>query len=425
MNAAAPLAATSSQFSRTTVLGMIVVGFVAFLAMLYFIGAGNTGDNQRPGVGHAASNAINGYSGLVKLLEGEGVRVRRSRSPGALTTPQLLILTPTTATDPEEFAQALEERAYVGPTLVILPKWNASAIPQARARQAGVETRDDWVLLDNPRALSWTASLPEPFAIKHRVTPPDEQREPGRWAGLGLAGDLPTGTNSYAEAEDIHEPLVIDRRGRTLALSVYGEPDSDYYENAYALVVVAEPDLMNNYAMADAERAGLALELIREANYDDIEAVTFDLTLAGLGQSVNLLTLAFQPPFLAATLCLIIALFIIGWRAFLRFGPSAVRTSAFAYGKSQLVENSAGLIVRARRARLLAEPYEKLSQRRIARLLGLHNAAPVEIDEALATRMPDEASFSKRAADLQKAKTSTDIVHATQALDDLTRKLST
>lgn len=59
------------------------------------------------------------------------------------------------------------------------------------------------------------------------------------------------------------------------------------------------------------ERAQLAEKIIL-ATMDDYDmTITFDLTLNGLGESKNLLTLAFEPPFLAATLCLLFAALVI------------------------------------------------------------------------------------------------------------------
>jgi hypothetical protein len=139
---------------------------------------------------------------------------------------------------------------------------------------------------------------------------------------------------------------------------------------------------------------------------------------------MNLLTLAFQPPFLAATLCLILAMVIVGWRAFLRFGPAAADGQDIQFGKQRLVMNAAGLIVRARRMRLLADPYVALSERRLGHALGLARTQPEAIDAAIAVRLPEEEPYSHRAARLRGAGTPMEILRAAQALDDLTRKLS-
>jgi hypothetical protein len=103
--------------------------------------------------------------------------------------------------------------------------------------------------------------------------------------------------------------------------------------------------------------------------------VTFDLSLAGLGGRPNLLTLAFEPPFLAATAGLLLTLLAIGWRAFCRFGPPRAAMAGIPPGKTTLVTNSAALIRRAGRLHLLTVPYVDALRERLAQRLGLRRGA--------------------------------------------------
>lgn len=409
-----------SPFTRGSVLAILLVGFGAFVAMLYFLGAGDTGGEGANRNAHASSNAIHGYAGLSQLLEANGYEVEKTREPGGLSTSDLLILTPTQFTDAAEFAEILENRQYQGPTLVILPKWTAVRPRGEIAEEDEDRVQDDWVRLVSTLSLDWTQELPELYAIEIG-TRPSESSSNGRWGGLGLTGEMPTPATVYAEANPNHEALVIDQDGRRLALNVIGQEGTYFYDEAHWLTFVVEPDLMNNFGLADPTRAALALALVEEAGYDE-RRVTFDQTLAGLGGSTNLLTLAFQPPFLAATLCLILAMLIVGWRAFLRFGPVAAQGHETGFGKTQLVKNGAGLIVRAGRLRLLAEPFIALTQRKLARVLGLTNPDPKAIDAALAQRLPNEEPFSDRVAKLQNASRAGEVVRAARSLNDLAFK---
>ena len=285
------------------------------------------------------------------------------------------------------------------------------------------DVREDWVRLLSSSAAMWTQDLPAPFTFTHVAEELGEDEEP-YWEGMGLSGVLPTETIHYAEEDASHQPLLADAAGHVLAFHVVGDEGTDYYENAHWTTFVVEPDLMNNFGMADPQRAAAAMALVREAGYADLDAVTFDLTLNGLGGSTNLLTLAFQPPFLAATLCLLLSMLIIGWRAFMRFGPTATSEQDIAFGKQRLVANGAGLIVRARRLGLLAEPYIHLVERRLGRALGLAKPDAETIDHALATRLPNEEPFSLRVARLHNASKPTEILRAARALNDLTGKLA-
>lgn len=414
-----------AAFSRGGALALVVVGFAVFLALIALIASGEEfGPRDSNGAAHAASKGLNGYAGLVRLLEAEGYDVSRSRSPAELETEDLLVLTPPDSTDPEEFADLLKNRETIGPTLVILPKWLATRPPPFLPREVAAKFKPGWVVLNDSFAQAWTADLPAPYGFEQVA----EQLEPDEapdWDGFGLAGALPTRTIHYAVGDLLHEPLVQDAAGHTLALKVLGKEGTDYSENAHWTVFVVEPDLVNNYGLADRARAEAALALVREASYDDdINGVVFDLTLNGYGASENLLTLAFRPPFLAATLCLLMALVIIGWRAFQRFGPPATSGGpAIAFGKQRLIANGAGLILRARRFRLLASPFAALSARRLAERLGLARPDGAAIDAALARRLPMEEPFTRRAARLEAATGPADILSAAQALDELTAKL--
>jgi hypothetical protein len=415
-----------SAFSRGSAIALVVAGFVIFLALLYVMAKGeDLESNRQDGAAHSGSNGLNGYSGLVRLLESAGYSVNRSRSPAALDTWGLLILTPPFSTNPQEFGELLEKRRHLGPTLVILPKWSTFTPPANLPGDAAKKFKRGWVVLGDARAALWAKELPQPYRFTQTLEQLDEDQAPS-WSGLGEDGELPTRTIVYTADNPDHKVLLEDAAGHPLAVLVRDKgQDSEYNEEAHWTIFVAEPDLVNNYGLADPARAAAALALVGELDYVDDREITFDLTLNGFGASENLLTLAFRPPFLAATLCLIMALVIIFWRALQRFGPAAASGPAIAFGKERLIANGAGLILRARRFRLLAQPYATLSSRRLARRLGLIRHDGETIDLALAKRLPGEEPFSRRAARLEAAEKPSEILRAAQALDDLTRKLNT
>lgn len=423
----------SPAFSRGGALALVAVGCALFLAMLYLIGAGEDfGGERGTGQAHAASVGLNGYAGLARLVEAQGYDVERSRSPEGLKTGGLLILTPATFADPEQIDEILQNRTFTGPTLVILPKWRATPPPPQLPAEAREKFRRGWVLRGPAYASRWPQDLPASYRFEHGIYPEPEAlmqmpSEPaaGRWSGLGLSGALPAAPTLHARRDAAHEVLISDAEGRTLAFAVTPGEGIDEDKPAYPVIFLAEPDLANNYGLADPARAGAAVALVDWlADDHDIYEVTFDLTLNGFGASENLLTLAFRPPFLAATLSLLVALLIVGWRAFQRFGPPAAAGPDIAFGKRQLIANGAGLIIRARRFRLLGAPYAALSARRLAERLGLARPDPEAIDAALARRLPAEEPFTRRAARMEAAEKPADLVAAAQRLDDLNTKLA-
>lgn len=409
-----------AAFSRGAAAALVAGGFALFLALAFLMGQGESAfSNTQNGGAHAAANGLNGYSGLVRLLDGAAYDAVRARNPKRLETRGVLVLTPPMATDPDELGALLDKRRRFGPTLVILPKWRASLPPGNLPPEAADAFKRGWVVLAGAQVAEWPAQLPAPYRFTHTLA----QAPPGalpRWQGMGEAGTLPSPAALHAAGNPAHETLISDAAGNALAVRVRGRDD------AHGVIFLAEPDLANNWGLAEPARAAAAVALIDALDTDGAGRVTFDLTLNGFGGSENLLSLAFRPPFLAATLCLIMALAIVFWRAILRFGPAAASGGGpqAAFGKRQLVTNGAGLILRARRWPLLAQPYAALITRRIARSLGLARPERAAIDASLAQRLPDEEPFSRRAARLEAARTPADIMSAAEALDTLARKLT-
>jgi len=431
-------ARNASPFNPRTVLGMLLFGALAFIATLYFTGAGATGGTDNNGGSHAAGQGLNGYAAFSQLLGKQGYKVSLSRSPAQLASRSLLVLTPPLATDPDELNQIIARRRYAGPTIVILPKWLAAKI----SASAGVKSEPGWVVLFGAVAPEWAAKLLEDKALS-----PSLEKAAGAgnsWQGLGLKGNFPDpGPVLSVKAKNL-VPLVRDGAGHTLA--GYWDDEGEYPSldeaadvgpaegrkvdrNLWPVVIVAEPDLMNNYGFAGQDRALLSLAIVRATMGSVRLPITFDLTLDGLGSSKNLLTLAFSPPFLAATLCLVLAALVIGWRGFRRFGPPLADTPVFAFGKRQLAVNGAALIQRSRRLRLLGAPYAAIQRMRIGRLLGLRGGdnparTEAEIDRVLEARGLAPHAFTGPAEALRNARGRHELLRHAHALKELERTLA-
>jgi hypothetical protein len=422
----------AQPFNPRTVLGLVLFGALAFFAMLWFIASGQTDSGANNGEAHAASQGLTGYSALAAMLKAQGYDVRLSRNPGALEKEGLLVLTPPLWADGKEIAKIIAERRYVGPTLLILPKWYAM-----RAPRTTIGAKDGWVVLGGAAAPAWLKDMGNELKLTAELAPLTQGA--ADWTGLGAQGDLPDRREVQALGSGTLVNLVRDSKGRDLVSylddggcypvldAAAGAPRPNYDdcdEDRWNLTIAAEPDLFDNYGMADRSRALLAARVVELTREKQDVPIVFDLTLNGLGRTQNLLTLAFTPPFLAATLCLIIAMLIVGWRAFRRFGPPLAEARAIAFGKQRLVANGAAFIQRTGRLHLLAEPYAALVGRRLAKLLGLRAADERAIDAALARRSAELPPFSRLAAALRTARGPSAILRAAHALRSLERTIS-
>lgn len=429
---AGSIRAGENPFSRRGVLALVVFGSAVFVALLWMLGAGMSlgvgGGSTNDGGGHAGGRGLNGYAAMADYLERRGMTVRRSTSEGTLDQPALLILTPPVEADPDELEDITTRRRMIGPTMVVIPKWMAMAAP---AQSGG---RKGWVRLAGPAQVNWPG-FRDDLSLELKG-------DGKRWNAIGLHGPLPDPGDIQSGSGARLIPLVVSEDGRVLAgyiddggiypgLERYGmraTESGEGNERIYPLVMVFEPDLINNYGFSDRESALLAERLVRAAAGPGDAAVNFDLTLNGHARSANLLTLAFTPPFLAATLCLLIAGLVAGWRAFLRFGPAVEGERAIAFGKQALVANTAGLIRRTRRLHLVAAPYAAAVRERLCHALavprGLDVAAgEAAIDRAMTARGLEAAPFSVVAGRLRGATRLQDILMNAMELHRLERTL--
>lgn len=432
-----PVAVGANPFSRWAVLAIVLLGSALFVALLWMIATGTGMGDANDGEAHAEGKGLNGYAAFATYLERRGFEVGRVRNEGALDREGLLVLTPPAYADGKEIEKIVASRRYIGPTLIVAPKWQAA---RPGRDQKGAKT--GWVRLPGTLTPDWRGFLDE---LSVRVAP--LPRRLAGWQGGGLSGALPDARFVLSGA-GTGLVRIVASRDEKLTLAGYMD-DGGWYpgleemaqdrvlhsgedEDLYPTIIVFEPDLLDNYGMARVENARLAEVLVLASGVERGDAVTFDMTLPGYGRSQNLLTLAFTPPFLAATLCLLLAALVIGWRAFLRFGPPLVQGRAIAFGKRALVSNAAGFVRRSRRWHLLGRPYADRARERLAQALALPRGLAPErmdaaIDRALAARRPASDAgaepFSVIAARLRAARRPHDLVKAARDLHALERML--
>lgn len=422
-----------SPFRPRTVLGLVAVGAIAFVALLWFLG--NGGGNANNGGGHASGRGLNGFAGLVAMLEADDVDIRRARRKDALKDVGLLVLTPPAEAKGEDIAKIVNERRMIGPTLVVTPKWVAAPVDQQRK----AKVPRGWTELVGTEAPRWNG-FHDDIAVRltsHRDAPA------GGWRAIGRAGRLPDDRQVLSGEGKALIPLVRSGDGRILAAFL---DDDGYYpalndfagidhdvggddDGLYPVIFVFEPDLLDNWGLADRGTALMARELVLAAADGTTQPVTFDLTLNGLGASRNLLSLAFEPPFLAATICLLLAMVAVGWRAFCRFGPARQQGRAIALGKTALVENAAGLIRRAGRVHLVTGPYADAVRDRLIAALGLprgHGGAEAEamIDRAQERRGLSGPPFSELANKLRATRKPHEVARRAAALQQIEKDLT-
>jgi len=382
------------SFRRGTMLLIIGVGVVAFLAMLVLGAYAPDLRSGRNGGAHALSNAATGFSGLVRLAEATGRSPTIARQDHLLDTEDLVVLTPEAAD--ADMTEVLDRRAS-RVTLIVFPKWQTEGDPDRtgwvrvpgllpRGQPEGVLAPDQKLAVGRIKAAGPTlVTVPEHAPVEMRFpAPPVLQTIKGE----GL------------------EPIITDSAGRIVLAKLGRGP----------LFVLADPDLLNNHGLADARRAAAALALLDFLNSTEAEGVKFDVILNGFGSTKSPLRLAFDPPFLAVTLAILAALLLAGLQAIARFGVPLRPERAIAFGKAALVDNSAALIRKAGREGYLGSRYADMIRERIAAILRLPpNLHREQIDARLDALIPDR-SFSSLADSAASASTREGVLTAAKAL---------
>jgi len=410
-------------FSPMVVLAMVLAGVFSFSAFLVLSAYAPDLRGGSDGGAHALSKSAVGFAGIVRLLRAEGDKVVISRqismpppassaasdaqpasAPAAASSAasdpddewSLFVLTPDT--DPPK--GALVGLTPQGPTLVVAPKWLTTPDPVSPGwvNQAGII---------DPKPIE---AMLEPVAGKLTLTRRTDTSA-AQPAGPTDAGAIPTGPIEQLQTFQTSQgltPIIVDRRGGVLLAAT-----SD--RRVYFL---SDPDLLANHGIADIATARFANRLLQGLR-DGRGAIAFDVSLNGFGAPRSLLKLAFSPPFLGATLCLVAVGILIGLHAVSRFGAPVAARRALAFGKRALADNSAALIKMARREPRMAGRYLDLSRAAVVRALGAGRVPAGELDaflDRLAEKNGVEQRLSKLVSEVAAVKTRADLTRVAQSL---------
>lgn len=371
------LPSNASPFSGIVAIIMIGVGTLAFIGIFALLAWSPDLANKNRAGTHPYSTSALGYSGLITLLEADGQVVNVSRLTSTLNyTDGLLVLT-----IPEYgFGRVDKDEVdinYVSePALYVLPKWSGFADWNKPSWQKDTD------LLDREKVKSIAAAFDTDLDIWRL-------RNPGRLSAP-FGSFSPDFENEMQLIESDSLEAVIKHPGGTLLAKLPGRE----------IYVLSDPDLLNTFGLSRRENARFALELFDWLTiYSDYldssnRTITFDATLHGFERSESLLRAIFDKPFLGASLIAMATMILITWAAFIRFGPPLPETRVLAFGKKALAESSAGLISMSRRESRMAEPYLQLSERQLARQLGLPPQTDAESLARTADRLAKRNALS-------------------------------
>jgi hypothetical protein len=363
-------------FSARTLIALLVAGVFAFSAFVVLSAYAPDLRDGSDGRAHALSRSAVGYAGMVELLRAIGEPVVVSRDPGARTaSTSLLVVTPELYSD-KDALNAVTAGGHA-PVLIVLPKWQV--LPDS--------ARPGWVSKLAPISVEAVAKVLDKRFVGVRMVRAGGNA-PVRLSGLpgGLIASGPIDQlQAFVDDPDI---FVRDAQGR-------GILTKSHTERVY---ILSDPDFLNTQGIKDLATARSGTVIIQALRAGD-GPIIFDVSLNGFARSRSPLKLAFQPPFLGATICLGAAALLLALQALSRFGAPRRPGRAIALGKRALADNSAGLIRLARREPRMAGRYLDLTRTAVARGLGAGRLAEAELIPLL-DRQAERTGARHRLADL-------------------------
>ena len=417
----------SNPFQAGAVALMLALGIVGFVGLLVLGAYAPDMRSGKNGGGHALSNSATGFSGIVQLARATGRNPRIVRSEHEFGTENLLIVTPE--------SPFIDMSPVMGrgakPTLFVLPKWETRPSPkhpgwvdwvglqpvampigvlapeirfamsQYRSKGAALVTSPalpSSIQFHAPRPLQVITGLvkPKPAEVVKIAERTADQHQ-RRGAMRGDRGSLVTHKLTA---------LITDGKGGIVLAQI---DDMPFY-------VLADPDLISNRGMADVKQAASMLALLDWMNSNPPDGIAFDVSLNGLGHSKSPLKLLFEPPFLALTISVTIALLLAGVQAFGRFGPVRARERAIAFGKKALVDNSAALVRKAGRERIMGKRYAVVVRERAVAIFRIPTHIRDHELDAYLDRLKGERRFTELAAAAEAATDRESMLAAAQAL---------
>jgi hypothetical protein len=380
---AGPSTTRTGPFSPAAVLMMVLVGVFSFSAFMVLSAYAPDLRGSLDGRGHALSKSAVGYAGLVSLLGEREAPVIISRGRSDAYSDGLLVLTPELGAD-EKFAEMLKSYQR---TLVVLPKWRTA--PDLRApgwvSQAGF-LADTSVAKILPSYYGEIEVARASEEAEHRISIADKTFAFGRALSSGPIEGFQT------IAGPSLEPILVDEERRIVLARV---SDTEVY-------ILSEPDLLNTHGLKDLDTAWVGVHAL-ETLAGPGAPILMDVTLFGFERARNLLKLAFEPPFLSATLCALAAAVFMGLHAGVRFGPARRQGRAFALGKKALVDNSAALVRMTRREPRMAKGYAALTFASAIRAVGGRRGTDEAAQRALLDRLSAAGGLPRTYSELAAA----------------------
>ena len=357
------------------IMSLVLIGIFSFTALVTLSGYAGDLRQKSNGQAHALSRSAIGFGGLVRLLGDLDYDVRMTRTEN-VNHKDRSTLRVYTMSRPFQ-ANRMDDLKLSSPTLLIMPKWITLPIKGNAGwmQKVGGKTKtftlkrhqDD--LKELAGEVSFANVITDDKSLTYRV--------------ISSVGDK-------SSRDGIKVDSLQTIKGDRL-LKIYTSEEGPILVKIKdtSTYILSDPDFMNTMGIDLKARARFAVDMINTVITDanaDPRRVDFDLTLHGFGGNANFIKVLTQPPFLAATLCLLAAGGLVAWQAFSRFGDPLKVQRNYALGKFSLADNAARFIRIAGREPNMAKDYTALIRKQVVKGLNLEGRRQQDINTILQRR---------------------------------------
>lgn len=344
-------------FSSRTVGWLIGVASASLLAAFLFASFGGDLERKPDPQPTSWSVSVLGYRGLAELLPTLGLGVAAHQGSGAsgagpatplvLAEPAIEVGAEAARGTPDDPALGRsgqwlvrlrrEAEGASAPLVVVLPKW--TGVPQPG--------HAEWISRLTEVPAERSQGVLAALGIGMRGSP-GVRRAPGDaltcWAAQGeglddLRGgglDIRLAPAQLLTLDGSLEPVVACSGGLLAGrLPRRSGPE---------ILVIADPDLLNNQGLGRGDHARLVHALL--AGHLRAQGIVFDESIHGYLASPGLGHEAFQFPLVVATAQALVLLGFVLWGGLRRFGKPVPAAAPLAAGKAVLIDNTARLLTR-------------------------------------------------------------------------------
>jgi hypothetical protein len=314
-------------FDTRTLLGLIGLGAVAFLAMAWLMVAGEQ-DRIFASPTSTSRSAI-GYRAFVELLRHFDLPTAPPSTAALADGSLRIVLAPK---GPQDVRQAMRSGL---PVLIVLPKWRGYARPFSD-RVSEVLPHEQAVVQAVAREIAADAEIVRPDTV-------------GAWQNASGVQGTPTLEHPQLVKSAELCPLVSSEQGILIG-QLCRRP---------SIAVLADADLLANHGLWRGDNAVLVLSVVTRLRQGTGPIVALE-PVSEAAPAPTIWRLAISPPFVLITLAALVAAAIALWSAAMRFGPAQAEGAPRPAGMLNLIDVAARLLSEKGEASRLLRRYADL-----------------------------------------------------------------